>query len=78
MTSTVFGALYSQVSFLDTFFPGLGVALSYIHPLTSGTSHLGAQLLCTLGLAVFLVKYVYKRVEGILEDHFSLSNTLPI
>ncbi|EJP62026.1 mitochondrial chaperone BCS1 [Beauveria bassiana ARSEF 2860] len=75
MSSNVFGTLYSQVSFLDTFFPGLGVALGYIHPLASGNSHLGAQLLCTLGLVVFIVKYTYRRVKETLEDHFRMTHT---
>ncbi|PQK15641.1 hypothetical protein BB8028_0005g11530 [Beauveria bassiana] len=72
MSSNVFGTLYSQVSFLDTFFPGLGVALGYIHPLTSGNTHLGlgAQLFCTLGLVTFILKYAYRRVQTVLEEHF--------
>lgn len=73
MTASTFGALYSQVSFLDTVFPGLSVALSYIQPLTSGTSHLGARLLCMYGLVTFLLRYANSRIARIMEKHFSSS-----
>jgi chaperone BCS1 len=71
MASNVFGALYSQVSFLDALFPGLSVALSYIHPLTTGNSHLGAQLLCMYGLVTFLMKYAHGRIARIVAKYFS-------
>ncbi len=73
MASNVFGALYSQISFLDTVFPGLGIALSYIHPLTSGKSHLGAQLLCMYGLVTFLMRYAHGRIARIVAKYFSSS-----
>lgn len=76
MASTTFGALYSQVSFLDTLFPGLSVALSYIHPLTSGKSHLGARLFCLYGLVTFLIRFAHGRVARIVEKYFSWSTML--
>ncbi|OAA47529.1 bcs1 [Cordyceps fumosorosea ARSEF 2679] len=77
MTSTTVGALYSQVSFLDTLFPGLGVALSYIHPLTSRKSHLGARLLCIYGLVTFLMRFAHGRVARIVEKYFTFTVEIP-
>ncbi|EJP61099.1 mitochondrial chaperone BCS1 [Beauveria bassiana ARSEF 2860] len=77
MASTTVGALYSQVSFLDTLFPGLGVALSYIHPLTSGKSHLGARLLCMYGLVTFLLRFAHGRVARIVEKYFTFTFEVP-
>ncbi|PQK10250.1 hypothetical protein BB8028_0002g05740 [Beauveria bassiana] len=73
MASNGYGALYSQVSFLDTIFPGLGVALSYIHPLTSGKSHLGARVLCLYGLVTFLMRFAHGRVARVVEKYFTFS-----
>lgn len=76
MSSHAFGTLYSQVSFLDTVFPGLGVALRYIHPLASGKSHLGARLLCLYGLITFLMSVAHGRIARVVKKYFSLSTTL--
>ncbi|OAA33887.1 cell division protease ftsH [Beauveria brongniartii RCEF 3172] len=77
ITSGALGAVYSQVSFLDTLFPGLGVALSYIHPLTSRKSHLGARILCMYGLVTFLMRFAHGRIARIVEKYFTFTVEIP-
>ncbi|KAJ4161584.1 uncharacterized protein LMH87_007615 [Akanthomyces muscarius] len=73
MATNVLGALYSQVSVLDTIFPGLSVALNYIHPLTSGKSHLGARLFCIYGLVTFLIRFAHGRIGRMVEKYFTFT-----
>lgn len=75
MGSNIHGAFYSQVSLLNTLFPGLSIVWRYIHPLTSGNAPFSAQILCIYGLAVFLTKFGSKRIKEIVEKYFSLSPT---
>ncbi|KAM3547649.1 hypothetical protein ARSEF4850_009889, partial [Beauveria asiatica] len=77
MASNVLGALYSQVSVLDTLFPGFSIALSYIQPLTSGKSHLGARLFCLYGLITFLMRFAHGRVARIVEKYFTFTFEVP-